>query len=155
MENQKQIKELRYVVLMALVERGVFSMDNNPKVTKFQGGVFHLKSDNDSGKAALKGKLIQFDTVVFGIGTTELIENRHSEKPEVKELITKFGIEDKKMETTVFVYDRKSGEIKKFEMHKTFNEMNNGIKAMQVQRVQLQINKNDLILNTNLDRYIK
>jgi len=153
--NKVQINELKLQVVSALVDRGVFTANSNPKVTKFQGGYFHLKSDNDHGKAKVVDGKIEFDTVKFGAGTTELVENRNSENPEVKKLVEKFGIEPEKMESAIFVYDRKSGEIKKFEMKKTFNEMNNGIKAMQVQRVQFQIEKDDLILNTNLDRYIK
>jgi len=151
----KDQNEMKKKVVLSLIDRGVFKTSDNPRVTKFQGGYYHLKSDNDHGKAKVVENTIEFDTVKFGSGKTEFIVKRHSENPEVQNLITELGIEQEKMDTTIFVYDRKTKEVKKFEMNKTFSEMNNGIKAMQVQRIQYQINENDLILNTNLDRYIK
>jgi hypothetical protein len=155
MKNVTEINKAKQQVLSALVEKGVFDVDDNPRVTKFQGGKFHLKSVKDSGKAEIKNGVIIFDTVIYGAGETSIIENRNSENPEVKELVNKFGIDTTKMERTIFVFDRESGEVKEFQMHKNFGEMNNGIKAMQVQRIKNHANVDDLILNTNLDRFIK
>lgn len=155
MSTKIQTGELKHKVLIALIEKGVFSVDNNPRVTKFQGGKFHLKSDDDSGKAVLKDGIIEFDTIKFGSGKTEIIENRNSDNPEILKLIDEYGIDNKKMESSIFVFDKEAGEIKEFKMKKSFNKMNNGIKAMQVQRVMHHIKETDLILNTNLDRYIK
>ncbi len=70
MSKKVQIEGLKHKVLIALIERGVFSVDNNPRVTKFQGGKFHLKSDDDTGKAVVKGDVVVFDTVNFGYGKT-------------------------------------------------------------------------------------
>lgn len=147
--------ELKHKVIMALVDKGVFKTTDNPKVTKFQGGFFHLKSDTDSGKAKLINSTIEYDMVKFGNGKTSLIEQRNSENQEVKMLIEKFNIKQSKMASSIFVYDRKSDTIKEFEMKTSFDKMNNGIKAMQLQRVKFHMSDGDLILNTNLDRYIQ
>ena len=135
MDKKVQIKELKHKVLIALIERGVFSKDDNPRVTKFQGDVFHLKSDKDHGKAKFDGDEIVFDTAVFGFGRTKIIENRNSENPEVQKLVDEFGIDNEKMESTIFVYDREAGEIPQRRQTRERSISSEGERRLRVHRL--------------------